>query len=182
MKKILIFLLKTFVCIFYDKKYIQGRYFDNAFQGYKIALRSIWSKNILRLGVPHRFPTSLNCHISNSDNIIFHPDDINNFQSPGAYYQNFKAKIYIGKGSYIGPNVGIITANHIIGDLDNHEDGKDVIIGEKCWLGMNCVILPGVELGDNTIVAAGAVVNKSFKEGNLILGGTPARILKRFEL
>lgn len=179
LKKILISFLRTFICIFYDKKYIKGRFFDNAFQGYKIALRSIWVKNILRLSNPHKFPTALNCHISNSDNIIFHPDDINNFQSPGTYYQNFKAKIFIGKGTYIGPNVGIITANHIIGELNMHDAGADVKIGEGCWIGMNCVILPGVELGKNTIVAAGAVVNQSFTEGNIILGGTPARILKR---
>lgn len=177
-KPFLLPVLKAFVCLFFDKKYIQGRYFDDSFLGYKIALKSIWLKNILRLATPHHFPTGLNCHVSNSKNITFHPNDINNFQSPGTYYQNFKGKIHIGKGSYIGPNVGIITANHIIGDLDKHEDGKDVVIGESCWIGMNSVLLPGVKLGDNTIVAAGAVVNSSFEDGNVIVGGTPARILK----
>lgn len=181
LKPILIPLLKFFVCIFFDKKYIQGRYFDSSFFGYKLALKSIWSKNILRLAPSHKFPTALNCHISNDRNIIFHPNDINNFQSPGTYYQNFNGTIYIGEGTYIGPNVGIITANHVVGNLEEHEDGKNVILGKACWIGMNSVILPGVELGDNTIVAAGAVVNKSFVETNVLIGGIPARILKKLD-
>ena len=178
-KKIVIFLLRIVVNFFYDSRYIKGRYFDNVYYGYRLSLRSIWLKNILRLSTPHKFPTALTCHISNDENIYFHPDDINNFQSPGTYYQNFNAKIYIGRGSYIAPNVGIITSNHIIGNLDKHDAGQDVIIGEKCWIGMSSVILPGVELGRNTVVAAGAVVSQSFTEGNIVLGGTPARILKR---
>lgn len=181
LKKFIIPVLRFIVCLFYNKQYIKGRYFDNSYFGYKLALKSIWVKNILRVGVPHQFPTALNCHISNSYNIEFHPDDINNFQSPGTYYQNFKAKIFLGKGSYIGPNVGIITANHVIGNLDKHEEGKDVIIGEQCWIGMNSVILPGVILGKNVVVAAGSVVNKSFEDGNVIIGGTPAKILKRLD-
>lgn len=180
-KPILLPILKLFVCMFFDKKYIQGRYFDNSFFGYKLALKSIWAKNILRLSVAHKFPTGLNCHISNSQNIIFHPDDINNFQSPGTYYQNFKGKIDIGKGSYIGPNVGIITANHIIGDLDKHEDGKDVVIGESCWIGMNSVLLPGVKLGNHTIVAAGSIVTTSFADGGVVIGGVPAKVIKRLD-
>ncbi|HCV3129436.1 TPA: acyltransferase, partial [Acinetobacter baumannii] len=157
-------------------------YFDNSYFGYRLAFKSIWAKNILRLSSPQKFPTAINCHVSNGKNIIFDPDDINNFQSPGTYYQNFKAKIFLGRGSYIGPNVGIITANHIVGNLEQHEDGKDVIIGEQCWIGMNSIILPGVILGKNTVVAAGSVVNKSFSEGNVVVGGIPAKILKKIEL
>jgi acetyltransferase-like isoleucine patch superfamily enzyme len=56
--------------------------------------------------------------------------------------------------------------------------GKDVIIGKKCWIGMNSVILPGVCLGDHTIVGAGSVVTKSFPDGNCIIAGNPARIIR----
>lgn len=164
--------------IFFDKKYLTGRYFEKNLGGYVFALRSIWCKNILRLGRPRCFPTALTCHISNDKNIHFHPDDLNNFQSPGTYFQNFKGHIYIGRGSYIAPNVGIITANHQLNDLDAHTEGLDVKIGEKCWIGMNSVILPGVNLGNNTIVAAGAVVTKSFPQGKVVLAGVPAKIVK----
>ncbi len=42
---------------------------------------------------------------------------------------------------------------------------------------MKCILLPGVELGDRTIVGAGSVVTKSFPEGNVVLGGNPAKVL-----
>ncbi|MEB3862543.1 MULTISPECIES: acyltransferase [Acinetobacter] len=174
-------LVKLFLRLFFDKKYLTGRYFDKSFEGYIFALRSIWVKNILRLSKPKCFPTALTCQVSNDQNIYFHPDDINNFQSPGTYFQNFKGKIYIGKGTYIAPNVGIITANHKLTDLDAHTEGLDVKLGEKCWIGMNSVILPGVELGDNTIVAAGAVVTKSFTKGYVVIGGVPAKEIKEIQ-
>ena len=59
-----------------------------------------------------------------------------------------------------------------------HQEAKEVVIGENCWLGMNSVILPGVSLGDNTIVGAGSVVTKSFMDGNCVIGGNPARIIR----
>ena len=46
---------------------------------------------------------------------------------------------------------------------------------------MNAVILPGVELGDHTVVGAGAVVTKSFSEGYCVIGGNPAKIIKYIE-
>jgi acetyltransferase-like isoleucine patch superfamily enzyme len=58
-------------------------------------------------------------------------------------------------------------------------DGKDVVIGNKCWIGMNAMILPGVHLGDNTIVGAGSVVTKSFPEGNVVIAGNPAKLIKK---
>ena len=65
---------------------------------------------------------------------------MNNFQGFGNYFQNFSAKIVIGRGTYIAPNVGIITVNHNLKNLDKHLPGKDVVISEKCWIGMNCHI------------------------------------------
>lgn len=46
---------------------------------------------------------------------------------------------------------------------------------------MNIVILPGVTLGDRTIVAAGSVVTKSFPEGHIIIGDSPARLLRSYD-
>ncbi|MCU4504085.1 acyltransferase [Acinetobacter sp. WU_MDCI_Abxe161] len=184
LRKIIYFILpcvRLFLNLFFDEKYLKGRYFDNSLSGYLLAFKSIWVKNILRLGRPMPFPTSLTCLISNPANIHFHPDDLNNFQSPGTYFQNFNGHIYIGRGTYIAPNVGIITANHQLADLDAHTDGKDVIIGDKCWIGMNSVILPGVVLGEGTVVAAGAVVTKSFPQGKLILAGVPAKVIKEIK-
>jgi len=168
-----------FLSIFFDRKYLKGRHFEVGYNGYFWALRSIWIKNILRLSKPHPWPTGLHCTLSSPENIDFHCDDLNNFQSPGTYFQNFKGTIVIGRGSYIGPNVGLITSNHSIEDLDRHEEGRNIVIGPQSWIGMNVVLLPGVVLGPKTVVAAGSVVTKSFPEGNAIIGGVPAKFLKK---
>lgn len=167
-----------FLELFYSRSYLVGRYYDGSLVGCRWAIKSLWVRNVLRLAPPLPWPAVHSCHVSNPNNIIFHPDDLNNFQSPGTYFQNFKATITLGRGTYIGPNVGIITANHDFDDLAVHEAGQDVIIGEACWLGMNSVILPGVVLGAKTIVAAGAVVTTSFPEGRVVIGGVPAKVLK----
>lgn len=172
-------LIMIFLLIFFDRKYLNGRHFENGFAGIRWAIRAIWTRNILRLAPTLPFPIALNVIISNPENLEFHSDDLNNFQSPGTYFQNFKGKIYIGRGTYIAPNVGIITANHDFDALNGHSEGKDVRIGENSWVGMNAIILPGVTLGPKSIVAAGAVVNKSYPEGNIVLAGVPAKPVKK---
>ena len=171
-------LLPVIFRIFFDKRYLIGRHFDPRFSGYLWAIQSIWRKSVLRMARPYPWPTTISCYISNPENISFHPDDLNNFQSPGTYFQCFSGRIKIGRGTYIGPNVGIITANHKLDCLDEHEEGQDVVIGERCWIGMNAVLLPGVVLGPNTVVAAGSVVARSFPDGNLVVGGIPAKTIK----
>ena len=95
--------------------------------------------------------------------------------SPGNYIQAL-GKIYIGDYTQIGPNVGIISGNHDLYDNRKHIS-KDVKIGKYCWLGMGSVILPGVKLGDYTIVAAGSMVTKSFS-GHCLIAGNPAKKIK----
>jgi hypothetical protein len=170
--------LRLLLRIFFDYRYIRGRHFDQGFDGYLWALRAIWCRNILRLATPRPWPVALGFTISNPANVLFHPDDLNNFQSSGVYMQNFNGRIVIGRGTYIAPNVGLITANHQLGNLDAHEQGRDIVLGEGCWIGMNSVVLPGVQLGPRTIVAAGAVVSKSYPEGRVVLAGVPARVVK----
>jgi len=99
---------------------------------------------------------------------------------PGCYIQG-EGKIYIGDYTQIGPNVGLIGANHSLYDNRQHDRQQVMKIGKYCWIGMNSVILPGIELGDFTIVAAGSVVTKSFPEGYCLLGGNPAKVIKELE-
>lgn len=115
-------------------------------------------------------------------NLNFRVDDLNNLQSPGCYFQNQAARITICRGRYIGPNVGIITANHDPDDPDRHLPAKPVVLGEKGWIGMNTVILPGVVLGNQTTVGAGSVVTKSFPEGHCTIAVVPARVIRRSRL
>ncbi len=95
---------------------------------------------------------------------------------PGCYVQAI-GKISIGDYTQIGPNVGLISANHTAHDLRVHEP-SDVKIGRYCWIGMGAIILPNVTLGDFTIVGAGSIVTRSFPEGYCVIGGNPARKLR----
>lgn len=176
--KILKNILRLFLKIYFDEKYLQGRHFEESLAGYLWACRAVWVRNILRLDRTYPFPVALNARISDPKNIKFHPDNLDNFQSPGIYLQNFSGSITLGYGCYLAPNVGIITANHDPLNLDVHAESKDVVIGDYCWIGMNSVILPGVVLGDRTIVGAGSVVTKSNLEGNCILAGSPAKVIR----
>ena len=128
-------------------------------------------------GIP--FLCSPYIKINNYKNINFHPDDLHNFLSEGSYFQAMDAMIYIGEGSYIAPNVGLITSNHDFTDLSKRGRSGDIVLGKSCWIGMNAIILPGVSLGDHTIVGAGAVVTKSYKEGYCVLAGNPANVIKK---
>lgn len=165
----------------YDRRYLKGRYFEEDLRGLIWSLRSFWCRNILRLAPPLPFPAGLSTTVTNWRNVEFHAEDINHFQAPGAYFQCSAAKIRLGRGVYIAANVGMVTANHDPRNPDRHLMGADIVIGEKSWIGMNCIILPGVTLGPGTIVAAGSVVNKSFPDGHQLLAGSPAVLKRRFD-
>ena len=78
----------------------------------------------------------------------------------------------------IGPKVNLITENHPVNPAErkNLNLGK-IHIYRNVWIGANATILPGVTIGENSIVAAGAVVNKDIP-ANTIVGGIPARFIK----
>jgi acetyltransferase-like isoleucine patch superfamily enzyme len=99
---------------------------------------------------------------------------------PGCYIQGM-GKIFIDDYTQIAPNVGIITANHNLYNNKEHTPPQDIKIGKYCWIGMNSVILPGVELGDFTVVGAGSVVISSFTNGYCVIAGNPAREIKILE-
>ncbi len=177
-KIILYFIIKNTYPIFYNKKYISGKHFEKNGEGWKWILKGIWFQKFLGFNRMVPWPMAPTMRISNYKNIVFDLSSINNFQSPGCYMQNLDAKIFIGKNVYIGPNVGIITSNHDLYNLNNHIKGKNIIIAHNCWIGMNSVILPGVKIGPNTIIGAGSIVTKSFRSGYVVLAGSPAKIVK----
>ena len=83
----------------------------------------------------------------------------------------------------IGANVEIITHDNSISKvLPNTTDlfGR-VKIGSNCFIGARSVIMYGVELGDNIIVASGSIVTKSFKEERIIIAGNPAKKISTWE-
>lgn len=97
--------------------------------------------------------------------------------SPNNYIQALNG-IEVGKGSIVGPGVSMISANHSKEDLLKHEPADPIVIEDDVWIGANVVLLPGVRIGKNSIVGAGAVVTKSFPKVNCVIAGNPAKVIK----
>lgn len=100
------------------------------------------------------------------------------FINSGCKFQD-QGGIYIGDDVLVGHNCMIATLNH----PENPDRRADMVpspvsIGNKVWIGANVTILPGVTVGEDAILAAGAVVTKDV-EPRTIVGGVPAKVLKR---
>lgn len=169
--------LKWIFGLFYNPEYLNGKWFKSG-EGWGWALRGVFFQKILGINRNCPFPISPCSHISEDSIIDFHPDDIDNFQHHGLFLQCSEGAIVLGKGTRIGYNVGIITQNHDKTDMSKMVKAEDVIIGWNCWIGMNAIILPGVKLGNNTIVGAGSIVTHSFPDGHCVIVGNPAKILE----
>lgn len=88
--------------------------------------------------------------------------------------------IYVGDYTMLGPNVTIATAGHPI-DPELRRRGLQynmpVRIGSNCWLGAGVQVLPGVTIGDNTVIGAGSVVTRDIP-GGVVAAGIPCRVLR----
>lgn len=92
-----------------------------------------------------------------------------------------EAEVRIGDNAFIGPNVSIYTACHPLEAAERNkciEWAEPVIIGDNVWIGGSATVLPGVRIGDNVVIGAGAVVTKDVPD-NVVVGGNPARIIKK---
>ena len=105
------------------------------------------------------------------------------------FYANFDCvmldvcPITRGNNVFLAPGVHIYTATHPLNPEERNsgaEFGKAVKIGDSVWLGGRSVICPGVTIGNNVVVAAGAVVTKDVPD-NVVVGGNPAKIIKNIE-
>ena len=105
----------------------------------------------------------------------------NVFINSGCCFQDH-AGIEIGDGTLIGHQVVIATINHAQDPVSRADMfPKPVKIGKNVWIGAHATILPGVTIGDNAIIAAGAVVTKDV-ENNAVVGGVPAKKIKDIEV
>lgn len=93
------------------------------------------------------------------------------------------AKVTIGNNVYIAPNVGIYTAGHPF-DVRQRNEGLEyaypVTIGNNVWIGAHVAILPGVNIGENTVIGAGSVVSRDIPSGVLAVGN-PCRVIRELK-
>ena len=90
------------------------------------------------------------------------------------------ATVTIGDDVQMGPNVQLLTPTHPVEPglrRDRWEAAEPIVIGNNVWLGGGVIVCPGVTIGENTVVGAGAVVVKDLP-ANVIAVGNPARVIR----
>jgi maltose O-acetyltransferase len=90
------------------------------------------------------------------------------------------ARVTIGDDVQIGPYVQLLTATHPLEPEPRRskwESAEPIAIGNNAWLGGGVIVCPGVTIGENTVVAAGAVVTRDLPD-NVLAAGVPARVLR----
>jgi len=107
----------------------------------------------------------------------------NSYAGMNTVINGFAAKVSIGSNVSIAQNVNIMAdsgpnASKAMQTIFPIEKGA-ITIGNHCWIGASAVIMPNVNLGDYTTVAANSFVNKSFPEYSII-GGNPAKLIRKF--
>jgi galactoside O-acetyltransferase len=88
--------------------------------------------------------------------------------------------ITIGDFTMIGDSVIIATAGHPVGEIYyNNTWQKPVVLEENVWLGANVLVMPGVTIGENAVIGAGAVVTEDIP-ANHVAAGVPAKVIRQF--
>lgn len=154
--------------------------------GIPVVLISFIAQKIFRLNHRSPFLTNFTSRVLSGDKITIHGDDTmvrNSFLVSGGCYINAGNGLEIGEGTIWSFNVVIITVGHDFWDLSiDPNKGQKVCIGKNSWIGANSTICPNVILGERTIVGANSVVTKSFPEGNVVIAGCPARVIRKLKL
>ena len=138
------------------------------------------NSNVVRLGNGN---STIGCEfwIEDSNGCIVFGDD-NKVLGRTHLAETEGMKIVLGDGCLFSTNVVFRTGDsHSILDVNSSErinHAESIVIGNHVWFGNNTTILKGVNIADDSIVATGAIVTKVFKQKNVILAGSPAKIVK----
>ncbi|HVR20860.1 MAG TPA: acyltransferase [Polyangiaceae bacterium] len=101
----------------------------------------------------------------------------------GPLHVDIGGEVRIGDRVYIGHDAALITVDHRIGSSERRcaeTKLESIVIGDGAWLAARVIVLPGVTIGAGAVVAAGAVVTRDV-EPNVLVGGVPARVLRKLD-
>ncbi|SUP41757.1 sugar O-acetyltransferase [Veillonella criceti] len=136
--------------------------------------------------IRHIFSEITNSEIDESFrmNPPFYTDYGHNIHIGKSVFINFncvfmdRGGIFLDDYALIGPGVHLLTTNHIENPFSREStQSRPIHIGKRVWLGGNVTVLPGITIGDNSIVGAGSVVIQNVP-ANVIVAGNPARIIR----
>jgi acetyltransferase-like isoleucine patch superfamily enzyme len=157
-------------------------FIDSKVRKIKVVFRTIYYSRILKLKFKY-------LRVYGSISIILPKKFVSgiNLRLNHGVYINAEGGVTLGRNVTLSSGAKIISSGIDQKYMSSNREGnnnyhfyKKVVLGNNIWLGAGAMILPGVELiGDNVIVAAGAIVTKSFSESNIVLVGIPAKILKK---
>lgn len=138
---------------------------------YKSLLEELFQREIDdSVAIVSPFYCDCGCRVSIGKNVIINKGAT--FISPG--------KVEIGDNVLIAPEVKIATVNHDLRDRHNLMHFSKVTIRENAWIGIGAIVCPGVTVGRNAVVAAGAVVTRDVPD-NAVVAGNPAKVIKMVE-
>ena len=169
-------LIKTFLCkiihFFYD-----GLHYEDLYQNsFSSVFKLFFVQKICRIN------SNVNWQVHHSSSVLS-PENVKrgkNFRSNSKNcHIDGRNGIILGENVWIGPSVKIISQNHNLSKYSEYIKGDPIIIGDNCWIGAGAISLPGVQLGNHTVVAAGSVVTKIFPSTDQLLAGNPAIIKKK---
>lgn len=180
LKVLLLWFLEKFPSVFggnkFRKLYYKRFFFHSEFViSDNVTISDI--KNV-RVGRFFRVCPDVKMFTENGGSIIIGD---NFFANYNCFFSANTEDIVIGNDCLLGPDVLIINSNHdfrpniLVREQSNV--AKKISMGNNVWIGAKSVILPGVTIGDNAVVAAGSIVNKDI-EANTLVGGVPAKIIK----
>ena len=89
--------------------------------------------------------------------------------------------IRIGSNTIIGPMVNIIDTNFHPVDSEDRSVSREIVISDNVWIGRGAVVLPGVTIGHNSVIAAGSIVTRDIP-ANVLAGGTPAKCIREINV
>lgn len=170
-------LLRTviFELIYFFLRIFAGKSFSNKAFDPITLFQYFFFQKILRINAKVKWPVHRTSKVVSPEKIK------RGTRNPGmavGCYIDGRNGIEIGENAWIGPKVSIISMNHDLNNYEKYIETQPIVIGNDCWLATGCIILPGVKLGNHVVVAAGAVVTKSFEQDNIVIGGNPAKVIK----